>query len=173
MIHVIPRKNPQEFFKIPSNESNEKELAQLQKIINQKLSQLLGLKIEEETKQIEVETPKEIQKPQTITPHVEIKQPRKQEINDDKKIFKAGIKKEPGYLYFVDEEGDISRVKMARGKSKKEEKPKKVSKTKKVSEHDQKSKISDKKVKQTNEEVQENTNVTLDDISNLLLGGRK
>ena len=36
------------------------------------------------------------------------------------KVEKVGITKEPGYLYFVDKEGDISRAKMARsGKSKK------------------------------------------------------
>ncbi|MEW5760651.1 MAG: hypothetical protein AB1779_07780 [Candidatus Thermoplasmatota archaeon] len=35
------------------------------------------------------------------------------------KVFKAGVKKEPGYLYFVDKSGDISRAKMARGGKKK------------------------------------------------------
>jgi len=35
------------------------------------------------------------------------------------KVAKVGIKKEPGYLYFVDEDGDISRAKMARGRKKK------------------------------------------------------
>lgn len=31
------------------------------------------------------------------------------------KVAKAGVKKEGGYLYFVDKQGDISRAKMARG----------------------------------------------------------
>lgn len=31
------------------------------------------------------------------------------------KIAKVGIRKQPGYLYFIDRRGDISRVKMARG----------------------------------------------------------
>ena len=31
------------------------------------------------------------------------------------KVAKVGIKKERGYLYFVDKQGDISRAKMARG----------------------------------------------------------
>mgnify|MGYP006910752736 CR=1 FL=1 len=31
------------------------------------------------------------------------------------KVAKVGVKKEPGYLYFVDKDGDISRAKMARG----------------------------------------------------------
>lgn len=35
------------------------------------------------------------------------------------KICKCGIKKEPGYLYFVDKRGDISRAPMAGGKKKK------------------------------------------------------
>lgn len=31
------------------------------------------------------------------------------------KVAKAGVKKQKGYLYFVDKAGDISRAKMARG----------------------------------------------------------
>ncbi|RLE41531.1 hypothetical protein DRJ48_05370 [Candidatus Woesearchaeota archaeon] len=31
------------------------------------------------------------------------------------KVAKAGVKKEDGWLYFVDKDGDISRVPMARG----------------------------------------------------------
>lgn len=31
------------------------------------------------------------------------------------KVAKVGVKKEEGYLYFVDKAGDISRIKMARG----------------------------------------------------------
>lgn len=43
------------------------------------------------------------------------------------KVAKVGVKKEEGYLYFVDKDGDISRVKMARG-GKKGGKPQKVAK---------------------------------------------
>lgn len=32
------------------------------------------------------------------------------------KVAKAGVKKENGYLYFVDKQGDVSRAKMARGR---------------------------------------------------------
>jgi hypothetical protein len=32
------------------------------------------------------------------------------------KVKKCGIKREKGYLYFVDKHGDISKAKMARGK---------------------------------------------------------
>ena len=34
------------------------------------------------------------------------------------KVSKLGVKKENGYLYFVDKQGDISRAKMSRGGSK-------------------------------------------------------
>ncbi len=35
------------------------------------------------------------------------------------KVAKVGVKKEEGWLYFVDKQGDISRAKMARGGRKK------------------------------------------------------
>jgi len=31
------------------------------------------------------------------------------------KVTKAGIKREKGYLYYLDKQGDVSRAKMARG----------------------------------------------------------
>jgi len=31
------------------------------------------------------------------------------------KVFKANVKREKGFLYFIDKQGDISRTKMARG----------------------------------------------------------
>ncbi len=34
------------------------------------------------------------------------------------KVAKVGVKKQGGYLYFVDKKGDVSRAKMARGKKK-------------------------------------------------------
>ena len=37
-------------------------------------------------------------------------------------VAKVGVKKEKGYLYFVDKGGDISRAKMARGGKKKKKK---------------------------------------------------
>ncbi len=43
------------------------------------------------------------------------------------KVAKVGVKKEKGYLYFVDKKGDVSCAKMARG-SKKGGSPKKVAK---------------------------------------------
>jgi len=35
------------------------------------------------------------------------------------KVTKAGVKKEGGYLYFVDKNGNVARAKMARGGGKK------------------------------------------------------
>ncbi len=35
------------------------------------------------------------------------------------KVKKVGIKREEGFLYYVDKEGDISRAKMKRGRNKK------------------------------------------------------
>ena len=32
-----------------------------------------------------------------------------------KKVEKVGLKREKGYLYYIDKQGDISRAKMARG----------------------------------------------------------
>ena len=45
------------------------------------------------------------------------------------KVARVRVKKEPGYLYFVDKDGDIARAKMARGGGKKKAK-KKVAKKK-------------------------------------------
>ncbi|HBL17343.1 MAG: hypothetical protein A2X36_11720 [Elusimicrobia bacterium GWA2_69_24] len=44
-----------------------------------------------------------------------------------KKIHKIGLKREKGYLYYIDKQGDVSRAKMARG-GKKGGKPTKVQK---------------------------------------------
>ncbi len=35
------------------------------------------------------------------------------------KVLKCGIKKQKGWLYFIDKKGDISRAKMARGRKRK------------------------------------------------------
>lgn len=43
------------------------------------------------------------------------------------KVTKVGVKREDGFLYFIDKQGDVSRAKMARG-GKKGGKPQKVAK---------------------------------------------
>ena len=43
------------------------------------------------------------------------------------KVQKVGVKRESGYLYFIDKQGDVSRASMARG-GKKGGKPSKVTK---------------------------------------------
>jgi hypothetical protein len=40
-------------------------------------------------------------------------------------IVKAGIKRQKGYLYFIDKQGDVAMAKMARGGKKKSAKKKK------------------------------------------------
>ena len=35
------------------------------------------------------------------------------------KVLKCNIKKESGYLYFIDKDGDVAKAKMARGGKKK------------------------------------------------------
>jgi len=44
------------------------------------------------------------------------------------KVLKAGIKKEAGWLYFIDKQGDIARAKMVRGGKKKKKAKAKVKK---------------------------------------------
>ncbi|MFH1771073.1 MAG: hypothetical protein ABH828_05980 [archaeon] len=45
------------------------------------------------------------------------------------KVAKAGVRKESGYLYFVDKQGDVSKAKMSRGGGKKgKQKTEKVAK---------------------------------------------
>ena len=41
-----------------------------------------------------------------------------------KKVAKVGVKRENGYLYFIDKKGDVSRTKMQRGRGKKKGKQK-------------------------------------------------
>ena len=69
------------------------------------------------------------------------------------KVAKVGIKKENGYLYFVDKDGDIAKVLMARGGQKKKKKvtkkkvaKKKVAKKKAVKKKVVKKKVTKKKV---------------------------
>lgn len=44
------------------------------------------------------------------------------------KVAKVGIKREEGYLYYIDKDGDVARVKMARGGKKKAAAKKKAAK---------------------------------------------
>ena len=46
-----------------------------------------------------------------------------------KKVCKAGVKREDGYLYFIDKKGNVARAKMARGKKKGKAKIQVVAKT--------------------------------------------
>ena len=57
-----------------------------------------------------------------------------------KKVMKAGIKKEAGYLYYLDKQGNIARAKMAKPKKGKKAKMAKPKKGKKVKMEKQKRK---------------------------------
>lgn len=48
------------------------------------------------------------------------------------KVVKCGVKKEPGYLYFIDKDGDVARAKMSRGGKKKKKSAKKKTAKKKT-----------------------------------------
>ncbi len=61
------------------------------------------------------------------------------------KVAKVGVKKEKGYLYFVDKDGDISRAKMARGAAKKKKKAVKKKAKKKVVKKKAQKKVAKKK----------------------------
>jgi len=64
------------------------------------------------------------------------------------KVAKVGVKKQSGYLYFVDKDGDISRAPMARGgKKKKAAKKKKATKKKAAKKKPAKKKATKKKKK--------------------------
>ena len=45
-----------------------------------------------------------------------------------KMVAKVGVKKEPGWLYFVDKKGNVARAKMARGRKRSRAKPQVVAK---------------------------------------------
>jgi len=61
------------------------------------------------------------------------------------KVAKVGVKKEDGYLYFVDKDGDVARVLMARGGQKKKKAAKKKTTKKKAVKKTAKKKTAKKK----------------------------
>jgi histidine triad (HIT) family protein len=70
-----------------------------------------------------------LQKFGSIRPTPKKEMPKKgvpeKEAPKEGKIAKVGVKKEKGYLYFVDKQGDVARAKMAKGKTRTERTPKK------------------------------------------------
>lgn len=172
IIHIIPRKKDSEFFKIPIKEINPKDLDKLSEVLIKKLEILLGKKTVEKKIIEEVQAKEQISEIPYQEPiiqhnnHIQNQmfisnEPNINKAIDTRKIHKLGIKKEKGYLYFVDEEGDISRVPMARGRKSQKFKKEKVKKTEEHLENEH-----------INEEKETKESITLDDISNLLLGGK-
>lgn len=61
------------------------------------------------------------------------------------KVAKVGVKKQSGYLYFIDKDGDVARVAMNRGGKKKAAKKKKATKKKPAKKKATKKKAAKKK----------------------------
>ena len=111
MIHIIPRYEKEDIpqLSLPKHSMDEAQLDQLTEQLRQYIEQKLNIKItEEETKEVPKEEP-----------------------------VKEKLKREPGYLYFLDKELNIKRVKSGRKKGKagkkevvKKNAPKEVSKEK-------------------------------------------
>ena len=61
------------------------------------------------------------------------------------KVAKVGVKKQSGYLYFIDKDGDVARVAMNRGGKKKAAKKKKATKKKATKKKATKRKVAKRK----------------------------
>lgn len=179
-IHIIPRKKNDLLFKIEGKPADEKELDTLRIKIIKKMSEMLGrpsieinMKKEPEKQVIIVEPPKEVEQPKTSPPaqivqeKIIIKEkecdhiltPPKKYSETKEKVAKIGVKKEDGYLYFVDKEGDISRAKMQRRQKKEEE----------IDEEDKHDESADD-VEESYEPKGVDEKNLLDDISRVILG---
>jgi histidine triad (HIT) family protein len=175
MMHIIPRRMENEFFVIPTKDADVAYLDKVKEIIIPKLENITGRRFQNENPN----SKRQEQLPQKEEPIFfdEIQKdevPLKNEIlNHPRKIAKVGITKEKGYLYYVDDEGDIARAPMSRGKKKKGKKEKvkeKIIEGKKVKEELPESGFDD--APQDNDSEETSSKPTLDDISRMLLGGR-
>ncbi len=196
MVHIIPRKSEKEFFDIQSTTINADDLDKVKNIIIKKIENITGKKIHSSPQQIIQEAPLPVhqvnyQRKEEIIP-MEVAEEKIQEIKPlfthPRKISRVGIKKEKGYLYYIDADGDVARVPMARG-GKKQRKSEKVKINEKENTESQNNEVDNNK--NSDEDISEdnnsNTNLdntssdksdestsrsNLDDISRLLLGGR-
>ncbi|MBR9690845.1 HIT domain-containing protein [Candidatus Woesearchaeota archaeon] len=165
MIHVIPRQDKNEFFTLQGKETSASDLDQMQKSLTAKLQQILGKNTIQETKpEQQLPETQPAQAPQEFSTLPEIKEeselasPESEEEKDQRKIHKTGIKKEKGYLYYVDKEGDVARTPM---------------KWKKDNEKKQEPKEETKEQSSETASAKKPENTDLDKISNLFLGGQK
>lgn len=166
MIHIIPRKVENEFFVIPIKEAEQSHLEQVKEIIIPKLESLTGKKMHKKR-----DLPKEsiMHAPPRIH-ETAIAEEKKQEpvtLNHPRKIARVGIKKEKGFLYYIDEDGDVARAPMSRGKKKKA----KSEKVKVLKEEETNAPTLDD-TSSDNESDDNPQSSSLDDISRMLLGGR-
>ena len=172
MVHIIPRKAANEFFEIPQKQINSLDLDKVKEILIVKLEAITGRKFADKN----IESPS---KPAVETIPVnrqdieEINVIERSMVHDfeqtpkhEKKIVKVGIKKEKGYLYYIDKDGDVARVPMARGGKKAKGKSEKVEILNKEDEDEKDNTSSD------SESDGGKSRPSLDDISRMLLGGR-
>lgn len=170
MIHIIPRKVSNEFFEIPQKPTNTVDLDKVKEILILKLEAITGKKLEDKAHHIPAtleDTPiqKEIIHNAIVSKPVADDSEEIEEIQlNPRKLVRVGIKKEKGFLYYIDEDGDVARAPMARGR-------KKGGKKEKVKVFEEKEIERKKEEKEMEDNNSETAN--LDDISRMLLGGRQ
>ncbi len=124
MIHIVPRKATDGLtcFNLSENKVDASQLDSLADDLKKFISKKLGIEINESPIESKENIPKkedetqEIEEP--IPPTPEETTPLPPEPETVPEVPKPEIKKEKGYLYFVDNEGDVSRVKMVQGRKK-------------------------------------------------------
>ncbi len=174
MMHIIPRKKDSEFFVIPSKPASPQDLDAVKNALIKKLEQITGKKVTQE----KMPEPKVALAQMHHAPALHKAPAEQQMIHDENpipkkseetfshpsKVAKVGIKKEKGYLYYIDEDGDIARAPMSRKKKKEGEEGK--------PENDNEKKGSDDDG--SNDDSDEPSGKpTLDDISRMILGGKR
>lgn len=139
MIHIVPRKSEDGLtcFDLSENKIDPAQLNTLASDLRTFISKKLGIEIKEESveepaveEESQTKSVKEQQKepteepipptPEETTPIPPTPKETTPKVPAPKEVEAefSETKKEKGYLYFVDKEGDISRVKMVRGRKK-------------------------------------------------------
>ena len=126
MIHIVPRKDKDGLtcFDLQENKIDTTQLESLASDLKAFISKKLGIEIaDDEPKPAEeVKEEPEEQQPEPLPPTPEETTPvpptpeETTPVPPEPEVSES--KKEKGFLYFVDKEGDISRVKMVRGRKK-------------------------------------------------------
>jgi len=127
MLHVVPRKEGDNLkcFDIPEGTADDAQLDKLASDLKDFISKKLDIQFSEAVpdEPEQTEEPKE-EAPEVPEPEPLPEPPTPEEVEPEEESEPA--KKEKGYLYFVDKEGDISRVKMVKGRKKEKQEKEKV-----------------------------------------------